>query len=325
MNRAIVSILFTVTLWSDQDVGAQVASTARLPDAHINLHVLDQDGNAVSDASVGVAGTVSPKLSSARLQEVRTDPTGAVDVHVKSNGAVHINVQKPGYYRTEVTPAYDFEETHGNIDTAFTKGRWQPDPLTLKVVIKQVVNPIPMYAQRVNRAVPAQNEDLGFDMFVGDFVTPYGHGRTADMTFRLEVSERAKKDYDYRLNVVFPNRLDGILPFDPSPHLKGSLLRSGYSAPDRGFLPGWSVTRVRRPGSAEQSNYDPEKHGYYIRIRTVTDNGGKILSANYGKIYGDFMNFTYYVNPTPNDRNVEFDPKRNLFTNLKADERVTEP
>lgn len=37
------------------------------------------------------------------------------------------------------------------------------------------------------------------------------------------------------------------------------------------------------------------------------------------------LRFTYYLNPTPNDRNVEFDPKRNLFTNLKSDERVTAP
>jgi hypothetical protein len=35
--------------------------------------------------------------------------------------------------------------------------------------------------------------------------------------------------------------------------------------------------------------------------------------------------FTYYLNPTPNDRNLEFDPKRNLFTNLKDEERVTAP
>jgi hypothetical protein len=31
------------------------------------------------------------------------------------------------------------------------------------------------------------------------------------------------------------------------------------------------------------------------------------------------------TDPTPNDRNIEFDPKRSLFTNLKPDERVTEP
>jgi hypothetical protein len=57
----------------------------------------------------------------------------------------------------------------------------------------------------------------------------------------------------------------------------------------------------------------------------VVDATGKIISANYGKIYGDFMNFSYYLNPTPNDRNVEFDPKRNLFTKLKTEEQVMAP
>lgn len=37
------------------------------------------------------------------------------------------------------------------------------------------------------------------------------------------------------------------------------------------------------------------------------------------------MNFTYCLNPTPNDRNVEFDPKHNLFTDLKPLEQVLEP
>ena len=37
------------------------------------------------------------------------------------------------------------------------------------------------------------------------------------------------------------------------------------------------------------------------------------------------MSFTYYLNPAPNDRNVEFDPKQNLFTNLKRTEQVTAP
>ena len=37
------------------------------------------------------------------------------------------------------------------------------------------------------------------------------------------------------------------------------------------------------------------------------------------------IGFAYYLNPTPNDRNIEFDPKRNLFTNLKTEEQVTAP
>jgi hypothetical protein len=45
----------------------------------------------------------------------------------------------------------------------------------------------------------------------------------------------------------------------------------------------------------------------------VLDENGNIKSALYGKIYGGFENFQYYLNPTPNDRNVEFDPDHNLL------------
>jgi hypothetical protein len=67
------------------------------------------------------------------------------------------------------------------------------------------------------------------------------------------------------------------------------------------------------------------------------DDSGNVKSALYGKIPGNFrfyagtkaptsgMGFDYYLNPTPNDRNVEFDPKRNLITALKPLEGVSEP
>ncbi|MGH7991175.1 MAG: hypothetical protein ACREDS_13420 [Limisphaerales bacterium] len=71
-------------------------------------------------------------------------------------------------------------------------------------------------------------------------------------------------------------------------------------------------------------------------MRTVLDENGRVKSAFYGKIYGDFtldpinskttlILFTYYLNPTPNDRNVESDPSRNLFGNLPAMQRVKDP
>lgn len=325
MKYFFVSSLFVSALWPGEITKAQNIPIVGLPDAHVIVHVIDQDGRGVPESIVGVAGTISPKPSSETFKKALTDPMGKLDVQIKSNGEIHVTVDKVEYYRTEIDPAHSYENRPGAFQAAFTKGRWQPDPITIKVLLKQVANPIPMYARRINTAVPAQNEDLGFDMFVGDFVTPYGQGKTSDMIFRLEVSERTKKDYDYKLTVAFPNTADGILQFNPTSRLQGSALRSPYSAPEKGFLPSWTVTRSRRPGTAENSNYDPEKHGYFFRIRSSVDKSGKILSANYGKIYGDFMNFTYYLNPTPNDRNVEFNPKRNLFTNLKPEEQVTAP
>jgi hypothetical protein len=35
--------------------------------------------------------------------------------------------------------------------------------------------------------------------------------------------------------------------------------------------------------------------------------------------------FQYYLNPTPNDRNVEFDPKQNLLGGLQPFEQVNAP
>ncbi len=38
-----------------------------------------------------------------------------------------------------------------------------------------------------------------------------------------------------------------------------------------------------------------------------------------------WVKFTYYFNPVPNDRNLEFDPGQNLFKNLEFDEQVHVP
>jgi hypothetical protein len=49
----------------------------------------------------------------------------------------------------------------------------------------------------------------------------------------------------------------------------------------------------------------------------VTNAQGEVVSAFYGKIYRDIgrYHFTYCLNPD-GTRNVEFDPRRNLFPRL---------
>jgi len=51
----------------------------------------------------------------------------------------------------------------------------------------------------------------------------------------------------------------------------------------------------------------------------VLDKDGKVVKALYGKIYGDFFDMVYYLNPD-GTRNIEYDPKRNLFKPAKHDE-----
>ena len=77
------------------------------------------------------------------------------------------------------------------------------------------------------------------------------------------------------------------------------------------------------------------EQGYFFRVRTMEENG-QIIAANYGKITGDieieardsktcYIAFTYYLNPTSNDRNLEWDTTKNLIPGLKSEETPREP
>jgi len=97
------------------------------------------------------------------------------------------------------------------------------------------------------------------------------------------------------------------------------------------------VKESGRPSAKKPINSGTrEDQNYFFRVRTVLDEKGRIKSALYGKIFGDitsdvinsktaFIQFTYCLNPNPNDRNMEFDPKKNLFGTLPFNQRVTTP
>ena len=76
--------------------------------------------------------------------------------------------------------------------------------------------------------------------------------------------------------------------------------------------------------------------GYFFRIRSVVGENGEIVSAYYGKIQGDILvtpinskscllRFTCYANPNSNDRNLEFDTRKNLQKGLQSFDEVREP
>ena len=78
-----------------------------------------------------------------------------------------------------------------------------------------------------------------------------------------------------------------------------------------------------------------EKQKFYFRVRTI-EKDGKLVSAFYGKLSAGLemlipnqqevrIVLNYFLNPTPLDRNMEFDLKQNLFKNLKFDEQPRKP
>jgi hypothetical protein len=136
------------------------------------------------------------------------------------------------------------------------------------------------------------------------------------------------KPFHSTLKVAFSNKGDGIQSFI-APPFKGSALRLPRYAPENGYEP----TLIKEMGRLSLDKPIDwgyrEDQNYFFRVRTVTDDSGKIKSALYGKIERDISSgfedsktavivFSYYFNPTPNDRNMEFARAKNLFKNLPS-------
>ena len=252
-----------------------------------------------------------------------------------NGGSISTYAVKDGYYG-----AGGEKVLFTNVTGAVFK-KYEPwDPM-INIALSPIGKPIAMYAKRVhNEQIPVQEEAVAYDLEAGDWVAPHGQGGVSDIFFTYSAapevaytnwhgsSPRIFKTYDYRLAVNF-NKDDGVICLE-EPY-GGSGLRLPAKAPEEGYVSSLNKRVYYARNKQGESNIRADQN-YFFRVRTVKDAEGNILGALYGKIHGDFqfnqrggLTFTYYLNPTSNDRNVEFDPKRNLFKNLTSLEEVHAP
>jgi hypothetical protein len=274
------------------------------PKFEVTFKVVDENGNPIKDARARLYYYTESDFGNS----VSTNATGLTDsrgvffasVQPSSSGVAMI-VNKDGYYESrQGMELYDREE--------YDPVKWHPKPT---FVLKDIRKPIPMYAGRVNGGPPTNGQPVGLDLMIGDWVAPSGRGRTADIIFLREYARRSPSDYDYKLTISFPDAGDGLQPFAAAAGPSSGLL-SPHEAPESGYNSPFVRADVKHQPKRGENDYDPNRN-YFIRVRTTLDESGKVKSALYGKIYGDFMQFVYYLNPTPNDRTIEFDTKRNLL------------
>jgi hypothetical protein len=311
-----------------------------LPSARSDFKVIitavDDVGAPALGADIGFSwgriGGPKPDTDSVRKIADRTgvvEFTGATKYDEYAYGA-----NKKGYYPTR------------GIDGQFTNsvsGHWQPWPQTYTVILKPIKKPAPMFARQLTCDIPTTNAWVGFDLERGDWVAPHGKGTHADFEFFAEGTvEDFRLNYHGKLTMRLPRDANGIQAYDYQAADLNSVLKMPYEAPTNGYTPSWtwhnSRTTENKPFAT--SKFVDESYpnrGFIFRVRTVLDAQGKVVQANYGKIHGPFIfdprgdtgrcyiSFNYYFNPESNSRNLEFDPKHNLFMNLKPDERVYDP
>jgi hypothetical protein len=309
---------------------------AEIGEIQMTFSVADDSGKPIGEASVGISFIQSKSLApitaydlSKKQIDAVTDTNGQVVIKGSSVFDSHV------YYSVKTLPGY---YSDGNVEYRFLNiknGQWQPWNPTVNLVLRPIVNPVPMYAQKAESFIPTTGKRYGYDLMIGDLVAPDGKGQVADIYFNVTGYWKTFNDYDSTLVVSFANPQDGIQTFDP---INGSSFRSPREAPLDGYQAELELHRVHKSGQSSSEWIDNNKSetDYFFRVRTVLDENGKIKSALYGKIYGGikfggavehcYVDMKpYYLNPEPNSRNMEFDPKQNMFKKLDILEQVFEP
>lgn len=240
---------------------------------------------------------------------------------------VAFGVRKDGYY--ESVGRYRFTMPQGGLSAP----RWLPWNPEVTLVMRKIENPVAMYARDTRRPrmmdIPVVGKEVGFDLIEYDWIAPYGKGKQPDFIFKAEKSYKDDYDFEVSLALMFPNKFDGI-QLVKEDRRYGSRLKLPRHAPLNGYQSKLSKFVKRIPGKPREDDIK-EDNNYIFRVRSE-EKDGKLIKAMYGKIQGDIsvgpraggtvaIGFKYYLNPDYT-RNLEFDPKQNLFKNLKSTEEV---
>jgi hypothetical protein len=310
---SIILAVLTVAVHVFAQINPAPQSTWRM-----TIKVVDEDGNPITGAKAGVGYyTHSQPAAIDGLTDTNGIFVAQHSVEPSYGGyELGFGADKPGYYSANQSQLLPFTSD---------PTKWNQ---TVVLTLKEIRKPIPMYARWVSsepsifkktgRPPIAFTNTAGYDLVIGDWVAPYGKGAHTDIIFTEEFRKKSFRDIFYKLTVSFPNNGDGIRLFSPSDIDKATAAAGGLLSPATAPMDGYQPTFV------ETQNGGPNQD-FFFRVQTVLDENGNVKSALYGKIYGGFMQFRYYLNPTPNDRNVEFDPKHNLLHGLQSFEEVSLP
>lgn len=287
---------------------------------NLRVTVTEEDGTSIENAEVKMYFLF---YDAAQDKEItgKTAVDGSFEASHAATLRMNVKINKKGYYKTEVD-RLSKKQDHD-----------------LKIVLRKIKKPIPLHVKRVVLGFPVNNEWIGYDLEMGEWVAPHGLGKISDMLLKCDTEKTGWAEGKGSLEIKFSESGGLILIEDK--YLQMSQMKMPNIAPVDGYDPFFS----RKEDSYHNKNCR-NGIGYFFRTR-VKKMGDKIISSNYGKLATDIrfdpresgwhvadknkpksfaaVSFTYYFNPTPNDRNLEFDPSRNLFANPEPTEQVREP
>lgn len=293
----------------------------------VTIIVVSEDGKPLDGVDAGVGFEKNADWSTkTSAKRGLTDENGKFVAYGNCDGHIGYGARKEGYYSSNYE--YNFQDSD---DSGSYK--WSSE---FKIVLRKIENPVPMYVRdttmsKKRMTIPVVGKEVGFDLIVYDWVVPYGVGQHVDIICNLTKKFTSRNDYEGKFIITFLNPYDGILLVEENLRY-GSQFKLPRYAPETGYQRELIIYTSKNPSGKWISGYR-ETDNYLFRVRSEVKDG-KLVKAMYGKIRGPIqidprvepakIFFAYYLNPDYT-RNLEFDPKRNLFGNLSDLERVTEP
>jgi hypothetical protein len=279
----------------------------------VTFTVQDPEGNPVENAFVE-ASRRGPGNATGH-----TDSNGQLSLELTQGASLHVYVSKDGYYNTggELWRGGMYKGPNRKL-----VARVVPD--SFEIQMKPVKNPLPLHYGSFSGIAPKYKRPVGFDLKLGDWVSPFGKGRTTDILFHFHGIHVDESGHKGTMSILFPNPDDGIQPFmaaRPFSREFGSDLAPPNEAPVDGYESRLSYTIDHKQGD-HYEDYTVDGRNYLIRTRTERDAGGVLRKACYGWIEGEIefdprsrpgrgpqLKFTWYFNddPNPDARSLEFD------------------
>lgn len=282
------------------------------PEMSILFRIVDDAGNPVPNVSCRGWIRQFDVKGGGRSYSLTSDANGVVAINAKCSVSFTAFFSKEGYYMSRLEPCLDAD----GAGSAVVDGKWQPYGETRTVVLKKIRNPgalkVPQSLIRLEVDVPAYGEWLPFDLERFDWVAPRGSGSRDDvlLRFRRRVTEKWN-DFKYEMDVTFTNNpYAGVVAMKKD--VKSNFTTAYNADPGADYKPTLHFFLERTPKGGSKS-FVLDKDSYLVfRTRTTVDSEGKLKTAHYGTIHGDWMPGKKSMsfadgcfNPTPNDTNIE--------------------
>jgi hypothetical protein len=183
------------------------------------------------------------------------------------------------------------------------------------------------------KLLPDVGAEFPFDLMAWDWLPPHGKGTVADLLIRVDEKKEGDEVQYSSMKLRFNNEHDGMIPIMEL-HGVESVLKSPRTAPEADYDMRELFIAHQKGDIPTYEELEKYPKGYFLRIRTQVNAAGEVVSAYYGKIIqtnltrsappliryncaegsrkADFMFSSCYINPTPNDRNLEYDQVSNL-------------